>query len=158
MKLALVHVFSCEHPLRVIFNFSHTHIKNPTVGENAILWMRSLWMIWIWISNPRSLQLSCIKGTHESTLSKISQIHFMPPDPSEPRSSQWNTPLRLGNNIHVVQWKWNIDTCTYHKQEERMTKWWFSPSKNKMTLLFLAHIDKQKQTILLRQLSRYIIE
>ena len=36
-------------------------VRAPSVGENNILWVRSLWMIWIMTSDLRSLRLSCIK-------------------------------------------------------------------------------------------------
>ena len=45
----------------------------------------SFGMIWIWIIDPRSLGLWCIKGTNESALGKDSPVLLMCHDPSDLR-------------------------------------------------------------------------
>ena len=41
------------------------------------------WVIWIWISGPRSFRSCCIEGTVESTLAKNSSVLMIYHDPSD---------------------------------------------------------------------------
>jgi len=45
--------------------------------------VRSFWMIWIRISNPRSLGSWCIKGADESVTRVDSSVPLMQHDPSD---------------------------------------------------------------------------
>ena len=71
-------------------------VRAPSVGENNILWVRSLWMIWIMTSDLRSLIIMYQKELMKLLWGRIHRFIFMQPDLSEHRSSQWNAPLHWG--------------------------------------------------------------
>ena len=53
-------------------------------SSDKLLTVRSFGVIWIRISDPRSLRSWCIKGTDESTLVTDSSVPLMQHDPSDP--------------------------------------------------------------------------